>query len=101
MGENDCYHVMRDLPLPAWRSEIKNYYNDITHNNLDLIKMLKDDVAKMRQGEAQKDKKMAEIKAVSREKSVGQGGGGVGLLRRLQMRYPAVRCTCGAWVDSE
>jgi hypothetical protein len=24
--------------------EIKNYYNDITHNNLDLIKSLKEEV---------------------------------------------------------
>ena len=29
----------------AMLDEIKNYYNDITHNNLDLIKTLKDDVA--------------------------------------------------------
>ena len=29
-------------------AEIKNYYNDITHNNLDLIKTLKEDVADMK-----------------------------------------------------
>merc|ERR1712070_1300583 len=28
--------------------EIKNYYNDITHNNLDLIKSLKEEVAEMK-----------------------------------------------------
>jgi len=44
-------------------SEIKNYYNDITHNNLDLIKMLKEDVNKYKLGVAEKEKKMNEIKA--------------------------------------
>jgi hypothetical protein len=34
-------------------AEIKNYYNDITHNNLDLIKTLKEDVAEMKKREAQ------------------------------------------------
>ena len=29
-------------------AEIKNYYNDITHNNLDLIKSLKEEVADVR-----------------------------------------------------
>jgi len=28
--------------------EIKNYYNDITHNNLDLIRSLKEEVAEMK-----------------------------------------------------
>lgn len=42
-------------------NEIKNYYNDITHNNLDLIKTLKDDVAEMKKREAQNEKLMYEI----------------------------------------
>ena len=42
-------------------SEIKNYYNDITHNNLDLIKTLKEDVADMKKREAASDKLMHEI----------------------------------------
>jgi len=42
-------------------SEIKNYYNDITHNNLDLIKTLKDDVAEMKKKEANNDQLMYEI----------------------------------------
>lgn len=42
-------------------AEIKNYYNDITHNNLDLIKTLKDDVAEMKKREAQNEKLMFEI----------------------------------------
>lgn len=42
-------------------SEIKNYYNDITHNNLDLIKSLKEDVAEMKRKEAQNEKLMFEI----------------------------------------
>lgn len=41
--------------------EIKNYYNDITHNNLDLIKSLKEDVAEMKKKEAQDEKLMFEI----------------------------------------
>ena len=36
-------------------SEIKNYYNDITHNNLDLIKTLKEDVAELKKKEATND----------------------------------------------
>merc|ERR1712070_831456 len=42
-------------------TEIKNYYNDITHNNLDLIKTLKEDVAEMKKKEAQNEKLMTEI----------------------------------------
>lgn len=42
-------------------AEIKNYYNDITHNNLDLIKTLKDDVTEMKKKEAQNEKLMYEI----------------------------------------
>ena len=42
-------------------SEIKNYYNDITHNNLDLIKTLKEDVAEMKKKEVQNEKLMYEI----------------------------------------
>ncbi|RHY28953.1 hypothetical protein DYB32_005580 [Aphanomyces invadans] len=41
--------------------EIKNYYNDITHNNLDLIKSLKEEVAEMKKKEAQDEKLMFEI----------------------------------------
>uniref|UniRef100_A0A7S0N549 Growth arrest-specific protein 8 domain-containing protein n=1 Tax=Pyramimonas obovata TaxID=1411642 RepID=A0A7S0N549_9CHLO len=42
-------------------ADIKNYYNDITHNNLDLIKTLKEDVAEMKKKEAQNEKLMTEI----------------------------------------
>ncbi|GMH84638.1 hypothetical protein TrVE_jg2987 [Triparma verrucosa] len=42
-------------------SEIKNYYNDITHNNLDLIKSLKDEVAEMKKKEQADEQKMNEI----------------------------------------
>merc|ERR1712054_301574 len=41
--------------------EIKNYYNDITHNNLDLIRSLKDEVADMKKKEAANEKLMFEI----------------------------------------
>jgi len=42
-------------------TEIKNYYNDITHNNLDLIKTLKEDVARMRKVEAKHDRDMTKL----------------------------------------
>ncbi|GMI44359.1 hypothetical protein TrCOL_g429 [Triparma columacea] len=42
-------------------SEIKNYYNDITHNNLDLIKSLKDEVAEMKKKEQADEQRMNEI----------------------------------------
>eukprot|EP00898_Chlorokybus_atmophyticus_P003779 jgi/Chlat1/4401/Chrsp29S04617 len=42
-------------------AEIKTYYNDITHNNLDLIKTLKDGVAEMKRKEASNEKLMYEI----------------------------------------
>ena len=41
--------------------EIKNYYNDITHNNLDLIRTLKEEVAEMKKKEIQNEKLMFEI----------------------------------------
>ena len=41
--------------------EIKNYYNDITHNNLDLIRSLKEEVAEMKKKEIQNEKLMFEI----------------------------------------
>merc|ERR1712196_373862 len=41
--------------------EIKNYYNDITHNNLDLIKSLKEEVAEMRKKEQQDEKQMETV----------------------------------------
>lgn len=42
-------------------AEIKNYYNDITHNNLDLIKSLKEEVAALKKKEAQDEKMMYEV----------------------------------------
>ena len=41
--------------------EIKNYYNDITHNNLDLIKSLKEEVEDMKKKESADEKLMFEI----------------------------------------
>jgi hypothetical protein len=41
--------------------DIKNYYNDITHSNLDLIKSLKEEVAEMKKKEAADEKLMFEI----------------------------------------
>lgn len=42
-------------------AEIKDYYNDITHNNLDLIKQLKEDVADMKKKETANEKLMFEV----------------------------------------
>merc|ERR1711871_1485533 len=42
-------------------AEIKNYYNDITHNNLDLIKSLKEEVADVRRREIQDEKAMETV----------------------------------------
>ncbi|DBA75681.1 hypothetical protein WJX79_005311 [Trebouxia sp. C0005] len=42
-------------------TDIKNYYNDITHNNLDLIKTLKEDVTEMKKKDSQNEKLMFEI----------------------------------------
>jgi hypothetical protein len=39
-------------------ADIKNYYNDITHNNLDLIKSLKEEVALLKAKELQEEKLM-------------------------------------------
>jgi len=41
--------------------EIKNYYNDITHNNLDLIRSLKEEVAERMKKEISNEKLMFEI----------------------------------------
>ena len=46
-------------------AEIKNYYNDITHNNLDLIKSLKEEVEEMRKKEHLDEKQMQHISQVS------------------------------------
>lgn len=45
--------------------DIKNYYRDITHNNLDLIKQLKDEVNTMRKADQQKEKEVNEISKVN------------------------------------
>ena len=50
-----------DLPRCKAFADMKGYYNDITHNNLDLIKSLKDDVAAMKRKEAANEKLMYEI----------------------------------------
>ncbi|CAN0379997.1 unnamed protein product [Ascophyllum nodosum] len=42
-------------------TDIKNYYSDITHNNLDLIRSLKEEVAETRKREQQDEKLMYEI----------------------------------------
>lgn len=42
-------------------SEVKGYFNDITHNNLDRIKSLKEDVERKKGEEAADEKRMVEI----------------------------------------
>merc|ERR1711988_1203183 len=41
--------------------EIKTYYNDITHNNLELIKNLKEDLENQKEDQAKNEKLMFEI----------------------------------------
>ncbi len=47
-------------------TDIKNYYNDITLNNLALINSLKEQVEEMKKKEERTDKQMAEIVAENR-----------------------------------
>ncbi|KAK9826877.1 hypothetical protein WJX81_002647 [Elliptochloris bilobata] len=47
-------------------AEIKAYYNDVTANNLDLVKALKEDAAELRKREAAADKLLAEVAAENR-----------------------------------
>jgi hypothetical protein len=42
-------------------AEIKGYYQDVTHNNLDLIKTLKEEVGEMKKKESANEKLMYEI----------------------------------------
>ncbi len=48
-------------------AEIKAYYNDVTANNLDLVKALKEDAAELRCREAATDKLLAEMAAENRQ----------------------------------
>merc|ERR1712185_687314 len=41
--------------------QIKSYYNDITHDNLSLIRSLKDEIAEMRAREKANQKKMNQL----------------------------------------
>merc|ERR1711998_52450 len=52
--------VMRRMHEKAL-GDIKTYYNDITHNNLELIQVLKHEVAEMKKKEVQHEKMMFEI----------------------------------------
>ncbi|CAL8243425.1 unnamed protein product [Lota lota] len=47
-------------------SEIKNFYNDITQNNLALIQTLKEQVEEMKRKEEKTEKKMAEVMSQNR-----------------------------------
>jgi len=68
----DRKHIMIDQLMAEHQkafAEIKNYYNDITHNNLDLIKSLKEEVKEL-EAEERKDQirlheKMSENKKLS------------------------------------
>merc|ERR1712147_453798 len=50
-------------------TKIKRYFNDITHNNLDLIKSLKDDVSEMKKKERLDEKKTLQIAAENKRMS--------------------------------
>ncbi|GKT26449.1 Dynein regulatory complex subunit 4 [Aduncisulcus paluster] len=49
--------------------EMKKYYNDITHNNLDLIRSLKEELDEMRKREAENERLMFEISQENRRMS--------------------------------
>ena len=57
------FEQMEDELADAERafSEIKTYYNDITHNNLELIKNLKEDLENQKDDQAKNEKLMFEI----------------------------------------
>ena len=61
-------HNVQDLTKrhEAAFAEIKAYYNDVTANNLDLVKALKEDAAELRKREAAADKLLAEVAAENR-----------------------------------
>ena len=65
-------HIMIDQLMAEHQkafADIKNYYNDITHNNLDLIKSLKEEVKELeadeRKDEMRLNEKMQENKKLS------------------------------------
>lgn len=71
-GIEEAKHVMIDKLMAEHQkafADIKNYYNDITHNNLDLIKSLKEEVkeleAEERKDEMRLHEKMQENKKLS------------------------------------
>jgi len=47
--------------------EIKSYYNDITHDNLQLIKSLKDEINEMKEKEKKNQKRMAQLTQENRD----------------------------------
>lgn len=68
----EAKHIMIDKLMAEHQkafADIKNYYNDITHNNLDLIKSLKEEVkeleAEERKDEMRLHEKMQENKKLS------------------------------------
>lgn len=71
-GIEEAKHVMIDKLMAEHQkafADIKNYYNDITHNNLDLIKSLKEEVkeleAEERKDEMRLHEKMQENRKLS------------------------------------
>jgi chromosome segregation ATPase len=48
-------------------SDIKNYYNDITLNNLNLINTLKSEIEKKKQEEERLEKRVAELESENRK----------------------------------
>lgn len=69
--EERKHHLIDQLMAEHQKAfaDIKNYYNDITHNNLDLIKSLKEEVkeleAEQRKNETRLQEKRAENKRLS------------------------------------
>ncbi|KAG5192937.1 component of dynein regulatory complex [Tribonema minus] len=74
-------------------ADIKAYYNDITHNNLDLIKSLKEEVAEMRRREQADERQMFAVAQENRRMSepLRRARGDVDRLRLELERYAAER----------
>merc|ERR1712048_362723 len=48
-------------------SDIKSYYNDITHSNLDLIKSLKGEVAETSKKEKEKEQQLSDVYSINKK----------------------------------
>eukprot|EP01029_Cantina_marsupialis_P012224 TRINITY_DN2702_c0_g1_i3.p1 TRINITY_DN2702_c0_g1~~TRINITY_DN2702_c0_g1_i3.p1 ORF type:complete len:455 (-),score=166.16 TRINITY_DN2702_c0_g1_i3:292-1656(-) len=74
-------------------SDIKNYYNDITHNNLDLIKSLKEEVAELKKKETKDERAMFDIAQQNKRMSepLKRATANVGHLKEKRIEHGAIK----------